>query len=117
MEATWMMPRPMVFHIYILDLPLLITRLEYRLVIGMNAPPTQSNCRMEALDAHLSVILIVISSGAMSDSPNMAGKETNAVKRSILRNTRCCRSLSSDKLERTGCATLFTMPDTREYPI
>ena len=83
----------------------------------MKAPPTASSCRMRALGSHLSVMAMVISSGAISESPNMAGKETNEVKRSILRNTRLWRSLSSDTWRSTGRATLFTIPLMSECPI
>ena len=94
-----------------------MTRLEYKLVMGMNAPPMQSNCRMKALGSHLSVIVSIISSGAINDNPNIAGKEIKAVKRSIFRKARCWRSLSSDKLESTGWATLLTVPEINECPI
>ena len=70
MVVNWMMPKLMVFHIEISDFPLLMTRLEYKLVMGMNAPPMQSNCRMKALGSHLSVIVSIISSGAINDNPN-----------------------------------------------
>ena len=72
---------------------------------------------IDILECHLSVMAIVISSCDIMDNPNMAGNETKAVKRSILRNTRFCRSRSSDTLVSTGCATPFIMPDMKDCPI
>ena len=59
--------------------------------MGINAPPIASICRICALGSHLAVMVIVISSGAMNDNPNMEGKAMKAVNRSILRKTRCWR--------------------------
>ena len=47
----------------------------------------------------------------------MAGNEMKAVKRNILRNTRCCRSVSSDIFASTGCATPFIMPSMNCCPM
>ena len=74
-------------------------------------------CMMDTLEYHLSVMVMVISSSDMIPSPNMAGNEIKAVKRSILRNTRLCRSRSSETLVSTGCATPFIMPDINCCPM
>ena len=85
---SWTMTKLMVFHMKISDFPLLMSRFPQRLTIGMNAPLIQRICNIPALSIHLSVMAMVISSGATSESPNMAGKETKQVKRIIFRNTR-----------------------------
>ena len=72
---------------------------------------------MIALSFHLSVMVIVMSSGAMSERPNKAGNDIKAVKRSILRNTRHWRSVSSDTLRNTGWAIPFIVPSMVEYPM
>lgn len=53
----------------------------------------------------------------MNASPNMAGKDRNAVKRSIFRRTPNWRAGSLETSVRTGCATLLTVPLMKEYPI
>ena len=67
--------------------PRLTNRFENRLLIGINAPQIQSNCIIWAETSHLSVMVITMNSLDTMLRPNMAGKEINAVKRSILRNT------------------------------
>ena len=85
--------------------------------MGVKAPLIHRICMMDMLEYHLSVMVMVISSSDTIPSPSMAGNETKAVKRSILRNTRFCRSRSSDTLVSTGCATPFIMPDIKSCPI
>ena len=86
-------------------------------MMGMNAPLIQSSCKILALSIHRSVMAMVISSGAVSDSPNKVGKEMKQVKRIMRRKTRSWRSLSSATWARTGCATLLTMPWMKECPM
>ena len=45
-----------------------------------------SSCMSRALVSHLSVMAMVMNSGAMSANPNNAGQDRKAVKRNILRN-------------------------------
>ena len=55
--------------------------------MGVKAPLIHRICMMGMLEYHLSVMVMVISSSDTIPSPSMAGNETKAVKRSILRNT------------------------------
>ena len=84
------------------------------MMMGKKAPLIANSCKMRALGNHFSVIAMVINSGATRESPSMAGKEMNDVKRSILRKTRSCLSLSSAIWANKGCATLPTMPEMSE---
>ena len=85
--------------------------------MGAKAPLIHSICMINMLEYHLSVMVMIISSSDTIPNPNMAGNETKAVKRSILRNTRFCRSRSSDTLVSTGCATPFIMPEMKSWPM
>ena len=58
-----------------------------------------------------------MSSRPTIEMPNMTGKATKHVKRSILRNTRACRSTSSAVSTNKGCDTPFTSPVTTECPM
>ena len=64
---------------------------------------------------HFSPIVSNMNSLETSDSPNMAGKDRNAVKRISLRNTRFSLSLSSAICASTGCATWSMVPDIVLY--
>ena len=79
---------------YMWDFPLLMTRLENSPCTGTNAPHTHNICIIGTLASHFPVTHTTISSRAMKASPSISGKETNAVKRNILRKTANCRALS-----------------------
>ena len=79
-----------VLYKYISLLPLLMTKLLYRLVIGKKAPPMHKMLRISALVSHFSVIRIVINSLEIIQSPNIRGKAMNAVNLSIFLKTRNC---------------------------
>ena len=85
--------------------------------MGTKAPLIHNICMIDTLEYHLSVMEMTINSSAMIPSPSMAGNEMKAVKRNILRNTRCCRSVSSDIFASTGCATPFIMPSMNCCPM
>lgn len=72
-----------------------MSRLENRLMTGINAPQIHNSCKISALGSHFSVIVIIISSFDTKLNPSMAGKEIKAVKRSSFLNTASCRALSS----------------------
>ena len=99
------------------DFPLLMSRLLHKFIIGMNAPLILNICSIFALSIHLSVMVMVISSGATKDNPNMTGKAMKQVKRIIRRNTCNWRSFSLATCAKTGCATLLTIPLMKECPI
>ena len=75
--------------------------------MGTKAPLIHNICMIDTLEYHLSVMEMTINSSAMIPSPSMAGNEMKAVKRNILRNTRCCRSVSSDIFASTGCHSVY----------
>ena len=106
------MPKTMVFHRQMSERSLLIIMLYISVWMGIKAAPMQRICISRALSSHLSVMAMVMISGAVSASPNMQGIEMNAAKRSILRNMRISRSLSSSTCRITGCETLFVIPCT-----
>ena len=87
-----------------------MSRLENRLMTGMNAPQMHRSCSISALGNHFSVIVITISSFDTKLNPSMAGKEIKAVKRNSFLNTASCRALSSATRVKTGCAMPFIMP-------
>ena len=73
---------------------MLFIRLVYKVLIGINAPHTQRICMIGTHGSHFSVMVMTISSLETIPNPNMAGKDINAVKRSILRNIFWRRSIS-----------------------
>ena len=79
-------------------------RLEKSAEMGMNAPATQSICKMPALTSHFSVMRMTMNSLATNDRPSIRGKVMKAVKRSNLRSTDFWRSRSSSTLVNTGWA-------------
>ena len=81
------------------------------------APPTQSTWSNGMQSVHFSPIVSNMNSLETSDSPNMAGKDKNAVKRISLRNTRFSLSLSSAICASTGCATCSIVPEMVLYAI
>lgn len=90
------------FHMYMLDLPLDIIRLKYNVAIGRKAPPIQRMRMSCAEEIHFSLMRTMMNSGAMSDRPNMAGKEMKQVKRSILEKVRRRRSSSLPTCTKVG---------------
>ena len=117
MTISCRIPKVTVLRRYMSDFPRLINKLEYRLAIGKKAPQMANSCKIRALSIHLSVIAIVINSGATNDNPNIQGKEIKAVNRSILRKALTCRSESSVIWAKIGCATLPTIPEINEKPM
>ena len=76
----------------------------------MNAPPMHRMRSSGTLLSHCSWMVSRINSSATMARPNMAGKESMAVRRIILRNTRRSRSLSPVTCAITGCATCAIVP-------
>ena len=100
----------MIFHMYIFDLPWLIIRLENNALSGTNAPPIHSICISGILSIHLAPTVVSINSRVTMDKPNIHGNAMKAVKRSILRKMRDCRSTSSRTLASMGWVTPFSIP-------
>ena len=79
------MPSENVHQKNVPDRPLLIIMFDSRVDSGTTAPLMQRICMRYTLGSHFSVIASTMNSLATSPKPSMSGKETNAVKRIILR--------------------------------
>ena len=66
--------------------PRLMVRLLYRVVMGKKAPWMHRRVSILPLSIHFSPPASRMNSSAIMPRPSRAGKETNATKRSILRN-------------------------------